>query len=82
MLIDYHRALINLAAAGYTVADIATETGIAEHKLYRIRKGAAYRLDLWEVIALLDLHIDKCPDRHKLLRKSLTIARVACKMKV
>lgn len=59
--IDWHRVLMNLRGyAGMTMREIANETGVPPHKLHRISNGTQYRLDIDQVLALIDCHYDHC----------------------
>lgn len=64
-MIDWQMVTLNLRGRYKPLSQVAKEVGSDWRHLNRLARGevAAPRWDTG--IALLDLHLDKCPDRHK-----------------
>lgn len=66
--INWPAVILNLRGAGMTCREIAEATGYAGHNsVSGIACGYwSPRLEDARALALLDLHLDRCPDRHSL----------------
>lgn len=62
--IDWQRVALNIRNSGLSLHQAAKKVGMDGYTLCRIaREGGEPR---WrQAVQLLDLHLDRCPDRHR-----------------
>jgi len=65
--IDWQRVFTNLRAVGVPVSRVAVEAGMAWQTGERYAAGAVRRPPaMLQALRLLDLHIERCPERHSM----------------
>lgn len=65
MKIDWQRLLLNLRSAGLSCAAVARKIGRNQSVTQRIARGDAKNVLFDDGLALLNLHFDMCPEKHK-----------------
>lgn len=65
--LDLSRVVLHLRASGLSDAQIAELAGYRSHNsIWAIANGRSRpRIDDERVLALLDLHLERCPERHR-----------------
>ena len=66
MKIDFQKVILNLRNAGMTYEAISKKCNIDAQNIGHYARSEAYEPKLSKAIALLDLHYDKCPQRHNM----------------
>lgn len=70
MIIDWQRVCLNLRAGG-SLESTARKVGTDGRVLQRLARGETSQPRFDVGIALLDMHLDRCPDKHaKILIKN------------
>jgi len=63
--IDWNQIILDMRSyALMSMREIHEETGILEHKLYRISSRGAYKIEYHEGVNLKRLHMDVCRGLH------------------
>lgn len=70
--IDFQRVILNLKRAGLSYKSISEKCGVDAQQIGHYARGEAYMPRFDKAMLLLDLHYDKCPQRHNM--KDLGIA--------
>ena len=64
-MIDWQQLTLNLRNNYKTMRAIADEIGCAEHTLYQLSLGIKKEPQFNLGIKLIDMHYDKCPEKHQ-----------------
>ena len=64
--IDWQRVVLNLKSAGISYTMTARKVGMAPETLSHYARGECEEPKFSKGIALLDLHLAVCPEKHKL----------------
>lgn len=64
-MILWDRVLANLRHAGMTQRDIAKAAGVSKRAVESWVSGVKQPREYRRVLKLLDLHLDRCPQRHR-----------------
>ena len=66
MKLDWQRVLLNLKSAGVSVRSAARSAGMDPQTLRHYAKGECSEPRFWQGLALLDLHLRHCPEKHRI----------------
>lgn len=64
MNIDLQRVLLNLRRARVPVSKVARTIGMDDQTLRNVARGEVASMRWHQVVLLLDLHYDTCPEQH------------------
>jgi hypothetical protein len=65
MNLDWSQLVTNLRGAGMSARGIARKCGMEPQTISRLQAGVQYDPRWSQGMALLDLHLSLCPDKHK-----------------
>jgi len=68
MRIDWQQIILNLKHSGMTYRAISEAIGIDAQAIGHLVRGETYEPKFSKGLALLNLHYDKCKDKHSLMR--------------
>lgn len=69
--IDWQRCLLNLRQSGLPIQQAANEVGHRDKGQYlqRVARGETRRMEFVTGVLLLNLHLERCPDKHRELAR-------------
>lgn len=66
MTLNWNRIMLNLRAAGLSMAAISRRIGMDQATCQRLARGEIREPKFSHGIAILDLHLALCPERHNI----------------
>lgn len=64
MRVDWQQIILNLRSAGMTYKEISNRIGVDAQTIGHLARMEIYEPKFSKGLALLNLHYDKCPDKH------------------
>ncbi len=67
MNINFQKCLLNLRTSGLSMSELARQMGHKDKGQYlnRIVRGEVKRMEMMTGLKLLNMHLERCPDKHQ-----------------
>lgn len=66
MILNWQKIVLNMNAAGLSYAKISAKAGVDAQRIGHLARAEQYEPRFSEGLALLDLHVKFCPEKHTL----------------